>query len=547
MLVESILDLVALGYPRLFRREVLGRVSSVIKELALLKEIVVIGLGPGGWDHLTIGSWEALKEGRQIFLRTAKHPIVKELTERGIKFSTFDYLYEEKKTFPEVYRSIADILIQELDKETVLESVYYAVPGHPLVAEESVQLLLRECPALGIQITFVPAMGFLDSLITAIKFDPVEGLLVLDALKFEKEDLVPCRHTIFAQVYNRLVASDLKLSLLEVYPPEHPAVVVRRASITEEETVTCVPLAELDHLDWFDYLTSVYLEPITEVTIRKPCQYPLDPLVEVMEDLLSPQGCPWDREQDHFTLRPYLIEETYEVLEAIEKKDMHKLKEELGDLLLQIVFHTMLAQNRGDFTCQDVVEEISRKMIRRHPHVFGGLSVKHSAEVLKNWEQIKAAERGGDPQRGRILDQLNRSLPALLLAEEVQKKASKAGFDWKDAQGAWDKLLEEVHELKDALLGQNRKGRAAERQDVERQAAVEEELGDLLFAIVNVARFTKLSPEAALYKSIHKFINRFNYIEDVLLKKNKKWDEMDIHKLNILWEQAKNLKNNEKV
>lgn len=491
-----------------------------------MKEIVIMGLGPGGWDTLTMGAWQTLREGGRIFLRTEKHPVVPVLREKGIDFQTFDYLYENQDSFASVYRGIAEALFLAAEEHESTAKIVYAVPGHPMMAEESVQILLREASEHGIRLSFVPAMSFIDSLLPALRFDPAEGFIVLDALSAQTEDLVLTRHTIFMQVYNRMTASDLKLKLLEAYAPEHPAVVVRRAGITGEETLTEVPLAELDHHDCFDYLTSVYLKPAE--TAAAKTQYPLDPLVEVMENLLAPDGCPWDREQDHQSLKKYLLEEAYEVIEAIDLNDMYKLKEELGDLLLQIVFHTALAQERGDFNHNDVIGEITEKMVRRHPHVFGDVNVNSSADVLRNWEVIKAGEKKKDSHHPRIMDRLNKSQPALLMAEEIQKKASKVGFDWQDIKGPWDKLQEEIDELKEACAEKNSNA-----------DHVEGELGDLLFALVNLARFLKVSPEAALLKTAHKFIRRFNYIEDALREKKAKWEEMDLQSLDILWEEAK--------
>lgn len=258
-------------------------------------------------------------------------------------------------------------------------------------------------------------------------------------------------------------------------------------------------------------------------------KYSVQELFDVMEKLLSPEGCPWDREQDHRSLRPYLIEEAYEVIEAIDEEDMGKMQEELGDLLLQIVFHTSLAEKSNDFEFKDVVKGITEKMIRRHPHVFSNVQVADSSEVLKNWEQIKAGEKAGGekPEQGRtrILGKVNKSLPALLLAQEIQKKAQKAGFDWEDINGPWEKVYEETDELKAAAGGNNRD--------------TEEELGDLLFAIVNLARFLGVCPETALYKTIHKFKRRFEFIEDRLWENDLKWENVGMDVLDSLWEEAK--------
>src|SRR5882762_7692346 len=235
-------------------------------------------------------------------------------------------------------------------------------------------------------------------------------------------------------------------------------------------------------------------------------------LVAVQARLRAPNGCPWDREQTHQSLRTYLIEEAYEVLEALESGNDAKFAEEMGDLLLQIVIHSQIAREEGRFTVSDVIREIHDKMIRRHPHVFGTTRVKDSAEVLRNWEQIKARERlskaeatgnpsgSKGPKEASLLDGVSRALPATLEGFQLTRKASRIGFDWENASGVFEKMGEEARELKNAL-------------DAGEQPKVEEELGDLLFAAVNLARFLKVDPEIALKKANAKFSRRFRSME----------------------------------
>jgi tetrapyrrole methylase family protein/MazG family protein len=269
----------------------------------------------------------------------------------------------------------------------------------------------------------------------------------------------------------------------------------------------------------------------------------------VIDRLLAPDGCPWDREQNHVTLKKCLLEETYEVLEAIDEGDMAQLREELGDVLLQVAFHAALADRRGDFDLNEVVEEVTAKMIRRHPHVFGEVEVKSSTDVLINWEKIKKGEKGHNGSQGKMMDSVNKALPALLMAEEVQKKAKKVGFDWSEIKDPLAKVLEEYNELRELLniqdqadqangRGKNREGRINEEPKQRRDEA-EDELGDLLFAVVNVARFLGVSAEAALFKAVRKFMRRFSYIEKEIAEKSLKWEDMDINSLDIIWERAK--------
>jgi tetrapyrrole methylase family protein/MazG family protein len=256
------------------------------------------------------------------------------------------------------------------------------------------------------------------------------------------------------------------------------------------------------------------------------CQVPLDPLIEVMAALRGAQGCPWDKEQTHRTLRRYLIEECYEVIEAIDENNMHKLVEELGDLLLQVVFHARLAEEIGSFDMNDVIAGVVAKMIRRHPHVFGDIKVKDSSEVLTNWAAIKKQEKAENGQASEVLGGVPRELPALLRAYKIQGRASRVGFDWPSVEGAWEKVYEEAAELK----------AAAESGD---HKAMEEELGDLLFAVVNVARFLDVEPELALAATTAKFERRFHYIESQTNAKGHCLEELSLEEMDMLWEQAK--------
>jgi tetrapyrrole methylase family protein/MazG family protein len=261
-------------------------------------------------------------------------------------------------------------------------------------------------------------------------------------------------------------------------------------------------------------------------------------LVNVQARLRAPNGCPWDREQTHQSLRTYLIEEAYEVLEALESGSDAKFAEEMGDLLLQIVFHSQIASEEGRFTVAEVIREIHDKMIRRHPHVFGKTRAKDSAEVLRNWEQIKAEERRssdnkddsktGDnvPKEVSLLDGVSRALPATLEGFQLTRKASRIGFDWGDAGGVFQKMQEETEELKKAF----------EEQD---HLKMEEELGDLLFAAVNLSRFLKIDPEIALKKANAKFSRRFRAMEELARRNGRDFQDLPREQMEAFWDDAK--------
>ncbi len=247
-----------------------------------------------------------------------------------------------------------------------------------------------------------------------------------------------------------------------------------------------------------------------------------DELVGVMARLRRKDGCPWDREQSHESLKPYIIEETYEVLDAIDRKDDDELREELGDLLLQIVFHAQIAAEQSRFTMDDVAAAIVEKLKRRHPHVFGNVEVEDSREVLRNWEEIKK-EEGKDS----VLDGVPDGLPALLKAQRVQEKVRRVGFDWESIGGTFDKVREEIGELEKAVKDGD-------------QAGIEDEFGDILFSLVNVARFLGINAEESLRQTTKKFSHRFRYIENRIEEKGERpIEEYSLEELDALWNEAK--------
>lgn len=249
-------------------------------------------------------------------------------------------------------------------------------------------------------------------------------------------------------------------------------------------------------------------------------------LVQIMARLRGENGCPWDREQTHASIKPYLLEETYEVLESIDENDPAKLEEELGDLALQVVFHAQMADEAGLFTIADVLRGINEKLRRRHPHIFGDVKADTAQEVLFNWEQIKKLEREKAQGRASLLDGVPRELPALLRAHRLQEKASRVGFDWNEARQVFQKVEEELAELRAAMEG-------------EQPDRMEAELGDLLFSLVNLGRFIAVNPEEALRKTIARFIARFQYIEEELARRGTAPGQATLEEMDALWAEAK--------
>ncbi|MEW6447832.1 MAG: nucleoside triphosphate pyrophosphohydrolase [Bacillota bacterium] len=478
-------------------------------------DIIICGLGPGNWEAIPVSVLDCLRRAGVIFLRTGVHPVVQKLRDQNIRFETFDRFYEEEKSFEAVYRRIAATIIEEARRKPVV----YAVPGHPMVAEEPSRLIIEGAGREGLTVQVIPAMSFLDAVYAALGLDPGRGMVILDALNLDTERIFPALPAVVMQVYNRLAASEAKLLLMDRYPDTHPVTVIRAAGVPGEERRADIPLYELDRITWLDHLTSVYLPPVGE----KPAPvHSVEPIVRIMARLRGEGGCPWDREQTHQSLKKFLLEECYEVLEAINSANPHNLCEELGDLLLQIVFHCQIAAEAGEFDFADVVKAITKKMVFRHPHIFGDVHVRNSREVAENWERLKKAGKPG----GLGLGGIPKTLPALVRAMRVQEKAASVGFDWDDWRGAMSKVKEEIAEL--------------EREIGDARAAAGE-IGDLLFAAVNLARLLGVEAEEALNRSTEKFLRRMEFIEKRARERGLDLKDLDLKQMDDLWEEAKKL------
>jgi tetrapyrrole methylase family protein/MazG family protein len=346
----------------------------------------------------------------------------------------------------------------------------------------------------------------------------LSGLQIADAVDIGAQyhpALNPDQPAIIGQLYNRELAADVKLTLMNQYPDDH-WVKLMHAVGTPQERVETVPLYEMDHCE-VDHLTSLYVPPLVGLGAFETFQ-------DTIAHLRAPDGCPWDREQTHQTLRRNLLEETYEALSALDADDADALREELGDLLLQVVLHSQIAVEAGEFSMADVIATIDAKIKRRHPHVFGDVNVSSVDDVITNWEAIKKNERAESGNGSKsALDGVPLDLPALAQAEAYGDRASRVGFDWPAVDGVLDKVSEELREIR-------------ETQDA---ASRTEEFGDLLFALVNAARWMKIDPEAALRSANLKFANRFRNVEAQARAKALDLKGLSVEELDRLWETAK--------
>jgi tetrapyrrole methylase family protein / MazG family protein len=481
-----------------------------------MHQLTVIGLGAADFDQLQMGVYKKLKEAGKLYVRTLDHPVLRDLEREGIEMVSFDAVYEKHDTFAPVYTEIAETLMELAQQEPIM----YAVPGHPLVAEQTVQNLIKAENEGRVQLKIEGGQSFLDPIFGALRIDPIEGFQLLDGTAMTQHDINMRQHILIAQVYDAFSASEVKLTLMEKYRDDYPVTIVTAAGSSEEK-LTTVPLYELDQMDEINNLTTVYVPPVTtyEDALKDWATFR-----QVIAELRGPNGCPWDQKQTHESLKKYLLEEAHELLTAIDEEDDFAIVEELGDVLLQVFLHAQIGEDNGYFNLEEVLASINEKMIRRHPHVFGDVTVEDADDVVANWEAIKRAEKGESDEP--MLKAEYRASSSLQTAFNYQKRAAKVGFDWDSADGAWDKFLEEWSEFKEEIV----KGDTNSKLD---------ELGDVLFTIVNIARFYKLSPEEAMVHANEKFARRFTYVEQQVKLSGKPFEAFSLDELDAFWNVAK--------
>lgn len=475
--------------------------------------ITIVGLGPGHGRHLTREAWDFLTTTRHLYVRTEQHPTLADLPPT-VFWQSFDNIYDTAVSFEAVYEQIVTTLLAAGQADDIV----YAVPGHPHVGESTVTRLLAAAAERPVSIHIVPGVSFVEPVLTAVNVDALDGLQIFDAIaltQFHYPPLNPDVPLLVGQVYNRLLAGELKEVLTAVYPDEHPVQLIHAAG-TEAEQIENVPLYAIDHSAQVNHLTSLLIPSL-------PLASSLMALAETVAHLRSPEGCPWDQEQTPQSLRSGFLEEMCEVLEALDAADENGLEEELGDVFYHLVMQAQIAAEAGIFKVTDVLAGIEAKLKRRHPHVWGDWQVEDSAHVVRNWEMLKQNEK--DTGAKSILDSVPETLPALASAQKIQTKVKQVGFDWPDIEGVFQKVAEELAELRQA-------------QTPEDQS---EELGDLLFVLVNIAKWLNIDAESALRGANLKFSKRFKAAEVLAAERDLNLAEMDLAALDKLWEEVKNV------
>jgi len=390
--------------------------------------IRIVGLGPGPLEQMTMAAWHVITQAAVLVLRTERHPCIEQLRSHlsaGVAVQTCDDLYEACTRFEEVYAAIVERLIALARTHG---EIVYAVPGHPCVGERTTALLQQRSVEAGVEVEIVAGLSFMEPVFAAVGVDPMDGGQVIDAMILAKQHhpMIDVNlPLVLGQLYARWLASDVKLTLLNAYPEEHVVTVVQAAGTAQQRLIP-LPLAELDHGEHFDHLTSLYVPPL-------PPHSSFTALQELVAHLRAPEGCPWDREQTLASLRSDLLDECAELLEAIDAEafvddNSAAICEELGDVLLSATMMTQIATEEGRFRMADVVRGVVTKLIRRHPHVFGDVTVSGVEHVLANWDTIKAQEKTEKGVPSDPLDGVAPALPALEKARKLQSKAAKAGL-----------------------------------------------------------------------------------------------------------------------
>ena len=479
------------------------------------KQITVLSLGPGEPEWMTLQAWRTLQAAPAAVLRTAQHPAAEMLRDAGIAFDTLDAFYDRYEDFDEMHRAMAAELWQRAAKGPLVYAVIDAA------ADGSVTALSDSRPKSA-KLTILPGVPLSSAVLAKAGLSLPEGCRIVPASSLQGRPLTPSLPLLVTELDNALVCGEVKLALTDLYDDETEVCFVYGIGESGQLRQKRIPLCELDRQKHYDHRTAVLL-PAQPFAKRK--RYDLDDLVEIMEILRGEDGCPWDREQTHQTLRRYLLEEACEACGAIDEGDDGHLADELGDVLLQIVFHASIGRSHGSFTLRDVTSAICEKMIRRHAHIFGDTVCRTAEEVSENWEKLKKAEKHLSSV-GDAMQDVSRALPALMRAEKVQKKAAQVGFDWDSAREALPKVGEEAGEV----LAELDAGRDPQ-----------EELGDLLFSCVNVARLAGVDPELALTRAVEKFIRRFAAMEKLIVTDEKSLKDLTLQEMDVYWNQVKTL------
>lgn len=468
-----------------------------------MKKITVVSLGPGPRECLTLGGMNAMEQAKKLVLRTNQCDAAAYLLEKGLSFETLDHLHESCEDFDELCDAVVETLLAMAQETEICYAVFDAG------ADETVKALAEKAELL-----IIPGMPLSAPFLSAAPQAKIE-IQTASSLEITGTQ----NPLLILECDSKMLMGECKLELLRHLDPDQKILFFPPCQ-SAVRTYIELPLSDLDRQKQYDHTCAVLIPPV-ELTARK--RFDFYDLVRVMEILRGENGCPWDKEQDHHSLRKYLIEEAYETAAAIDEEDWDHVADELGDVMLQVVFHAHVGRQYGTMELSDITSYICRKMIDRHRHIFGADQCETAEDVLKNWEKIKKEERGFKTQSD-VLKGVSAGLPPMMRAGKVQKKARDVGFDWDDPREALKKVHEEAEEVLAELNG---------------GSDLFMEMGDLFFACVNVARLAGVDPEAALHQATEKFISRFTAMENAILQDGKSFEGLTLSEMDVYWEGSK--------
>lgn len=492
--------------------------------------LTVVGLGPGPWEALTVEAAALLQRAADVYLRVTDHVHLD-----ALRAHCPDTAFHVIEPPAGAGSAPTDVIVSAIAARlTAGSGVFYGVPGSPLVGEPTVPPLLAHCAAQGIESRVVDGISRWQSTLAAVGCFDASWLQLLDAREAAllgtenavgetpgADAVVPWRAPLpvapllITQLDDLAQLSPVRCWLRRYYPPHHTVQLVHALGRLES-----LPLDQLDRISAINDPITLYVPPLPEMENTRT----FTGIMQLTRRLRGPGGCPWDREQTQQSLKPYLLEETYEALDALDSGDPALIAEEFGDLLYQITIHAQVAAEHGAYTIEDVIESVMTKLIGRHPHVFGDVHLSSAQDVRHAWESFKQRQK---PQRSSILEGIPRGLPALPQSNLMQKRAASVGFVWPGIDEVIAKIEEEIDEFRREVAA----GASAERQ--------RDELGDLLFALVGIARQQRIDPEEALRLANHKFAERFRFVERQVAVTGRSIRDLSGEELDALWMQAK--------
>lgn len=472
--------------------------------------LTIVGIGTGDRGSISVLGYETLKGAKHLILQTGEVPVACELKEQGVAFETLDGCYQAARNFDELVR----LAMEEVKRGP--EEAVLGIMGNPQ------SNLLAKRIAQTCESRVIAGMSFADEALCAYGAKMEDGpVFCCPASELEASGFCADTPVVVFEIDTPMRAADVVLYLLRYYPPEFPACLVKGSASRQ------LTLKEVMSIDEWDYSCCLALD---KPKLAQKQSYSFADLCGIIGRLRGKGGCPWDAKQTHESLRPHLLEESYEVIDAIDDHDPFALADELGDVLLQVVMHATIGEEHADFDIGTITDNITRKMIHRHAHIFGEDHCETPDEVLTNWERIKREEKG-EKTRVEAMEKLPGSMSSLLRAAKIQKKAAYTGFDWEDYRGAYEKVEEELGEL---------------NEEIKQSGDLEDEAGDLLFAVVNLLRLLKVDGDTALNRACKKFIRRFGYMESHAGEMGKDLAELSVKEQDKLWQQAKKSEKNGK-